>query len=236
MNNFKLPLLLALSLGTGNASADALGLYVGGGSWNHDANGTFGTLGDDVINVESDLSYSEESDIYYYAAFEHFIPLLPNLRIEGATLGHTGTATNLDFNGVTVTGDSSIDLDTTDAILYWRLLDNWVNFDFGLNIRKLDGEFTIDTETVSVSETVPMLYLAAQFDLPFSGFSVGADINTISLSDVTYQDVRLRAIYEMGIIGFEAGYKTTTLELDDVSNVDADLEFKGIMIGAFLHF
>ena len=236
MNNFKLPLLLALSLLTGNASADALGLYVGGGSWNHDASGTFGTLGDDVINVESDLNYSEESDVYYYAAFEHFIPLLPNLRIEGATLGHTGTANNLNFNGVPLTGDSSIDLDTTDAILYWRLLDNWVNFDFGLNIRKLDGDFTIDTETVSVSETIPMLYLAAQFDLPFSGFSIGADINTLSLSDVTYQDVRLRAIYEMGIIGFEAGYKTTTLELDNVSNIDADLEFKGIMIGAFLHF
>ena len=81
-----------------------------------------------------------------------------------------------------------------------------------------------------------MLYLAAQFDLPFSGFSVGADINTISLSDVTYQDVRLRAIYEMGIIGFEAGYKTTTLKLDNVSSIDADLEFKGVMIGAFLHF
>lgn len=236
MNNYKLPLLLVLSLLTGNVSADALGIYVGGGSWNHDASGTFGTIGDDIINVESDLNYSDESDIYYYAAFEHFIPLLPNLRIEGATLGHTGTANNLNFNGIPLTGDSSIDLETTDAILYWRLLDNWVNFDFGLNIRKLDGDFTIDTETVSVSETIPMLYLAAQFDLPFSGFSVGADINTISLSDVTYQDVRLRAIYEMGIIGFEAGYKTTTLELDDVSNVDADLEFKGVMIGAFLHF
>ena len=237
MNNFKLPLLLVLSFLTGGVNADALGLYIGGGSWSHDSSGTFGTIGDDIINVESDLNYSKESDIYYYAAFEHFIPLIPNIRIEAATLAHTGSTNNLDFkNGVSLTGDSSIDLDTSDAILYWRLLDNWVNFDFGLNIRKLDGDFTIDTETVSVSETIPMLYLAAQFDLPFSGFSVGADINTISLSDVTYQDVRLRAIYEMGIIGFEAGYKTTTLKLDNVSNIDADLEFKGVMIGAFLHF
>jgi len=236
MNKFKLPLSLVLLISAGAANADALGLYVGGGSWSHEPTGTFGTIGDDIIDVESDLNYSEESDTYFYAAFEHFVPLIPNIRVERATLGHSGTATNLDFNGVPVSGDSSINLDTTDAIIYWRLLDNWVNFDFGLNVRKLDGDFTIDTEIINVSETIPMIYLAAQFDLPFSGFSVGADINALSVSDVTYQDVRLRAIYEIGVIGFEAGYKTTTVELDNVSNLNADLEFKGLMLGAFLHF
>jgi len=236
MKKFKLPLFFVLSMATGAANADALGLYVGGGSWSHEPTGTFGTIGDDIMDVESDLNYSEESDTYFYAAFEHFVPLIPNIRVERATLGHTGTAASFDFNGVPVSGDSSINLDTTDAIIYWRLLDNWVNFDFGLNVRKLDGDFTIDTEVVSVSETIPMIYLAAQFDLPFSGFSVGADINTLSVSDVTYQDVRLRAIYEIGVIGFEAGYKSTTVELDNVSNLNADLEFKGLMLGAFLHF
>jgi len=236
MKKFKLPLLLVLSMATSAVNADALGLYVGGGSWSHEPTGTFGTIGDDIMDVESDLNYSEESDTYFYAAFEHFVPLIPNIRVEKATLGHSGTATNLDFNGVTVSGDTSINLDTTDAIIYWRLLDNWVNFDFGLNVRKLDGDFTIDTQVVTVSETIPMIYLAAQLDLPFSGFSVGADINTLSVSDVTYQDVRLRAIYEIGVIGFEAGYKSTTVELDNVSNLNADLEFKGLMLGAFLHF
>lgn len=236
MKKIKLPLLFALTMATSSANADVLGLYVGAGSWNHEPTGTFGTTGDDIIDLESDLSYSKESDTYFYAAFEHFIPLVPNIRIERSALGHSGAATNLNYNGVTVTGDSSINLDTTDAIIYWRLLDNWVNFDFGLNVRKLDGDFTIDTEVVSVSETIPMIYLAAQFDLPFTGFSIGADINTLSVSDVTYQDVRLRAIYEMGVIGFEAGYKSTSVELDNVSNLNADLEFKGIMLGAFLHF
>jgi len=236
MKKFKLSLSLVLLMSAGSVNADALGLYVGGGSWSHEPTGTFGTIGDDIMDVESDLNYSEESDTYFYAAFEHFVPLIPNIRVERATLGHSGTAANFDFNGVPVSGDSSINLDTTDAIIYWRLLDNWVNFDFGLNVRKLDGDFTIDTEVITVSETIPMVYLAAQFDLPFSGFSVGADINTLSVSDVTYQDVRLRAIYEIGVIGFEAGYKSTTVELDNVSNLNADLEFKGLMLGAFLHF
>ena len=237
MRNLTVPLVLSLSVLSTNVNADALGLFVGGGSWDHDASGTFGTIGDDIIDVESNLNYSGEKDTYVWAAFEHFVPLIPNVRIEASSVGHEGTATGLDFNGgVGLTGDSTIDLDTTDAILYYRLLDNWVNFDFGLNLRKLDGKFTIDTESVSISETIPMLYVAAQFDLPFTGFSVGGDINMISYSGSTYQDLRLRAIYEIGVVGFEAGLRSASFDLDDVDNVKADLEFSGLMLGAFLHF
>jgi len=236
MRNLTIPLAMALTVATGTANADALGIYAGGGIWDHDPSGTFGTEGDASINAESDLAYSGESDTYFYAAFEHFVPLVPNVRVEVASMEHTGTAAGLTFNGVSATGDSAISLDTTDAIAYWRLLDNWINFDFGLNVRQLEADFVVGPETVSVSETVPMLYVAAQVDLPFTGFSVGADINTISVSGVTYQDMRVRALYEMGVIGLEAGLKSTTIELDDVDNVNADLEFEGVMFGAFLHF
>jgi len=237
MRYYSLFLASALSVFTSVASADALGIYVGGGMWNHDPDGSFGTVSDpNNINVGTDLGYSSESDTYFYAAFEHFVPLLPNLRVERSTLEQVGSATSLTFNGQPVSGKSLTSLDTTDAIAYWRLLDNWVNFDIGLNVRQLDADFNIDDQTLSVSETVPMLYLAAQFDLPFTGLSVGADINHISASGVTYRDMRLRALYETGVIGFEAGIKTTTIELDDVDDVNADLEFTGLMVGAFLHF
>jgi len=236
MRSISVSLAMALSLFTSVVSADALGLYVGGGMWNHDPDGAFGTVGDSNIDTNSDLGYSEDSDIYLYAAFEHFIPMVPNLRIESASLEHVGSATSLTFNGVSVSGDSLTALDTIDTIAYWRLLDNWVNFDFGLNVRKIDADFSIDAESISVSETIPMLYVAAQFDLPFTGLSVGADVNHISYSGIKYQDVRLRALYEVGIIGFEAGIKTTTIEFDDVDNVNADLEFTGLMAGAYLHF
>ena len=237
MRKLTVPLVLALSALSTNVNADFLGLYVGGGSWDHDASGSFGTLGDPAIDVESDLNYSGEKDTYFYAAFEHFVPLVPNIRVEAASMGHSGTAASIDFgNGTNLTGSSEISLDTTDAIAYYRILDNWVNLDLGLNIRKLDGDFTVATERVSISETIPMLYAAVQFDLPFTGFSVGGDMNMVSFSGSTYQDVRLRAIYEIGVIGFEAGLRSTTIELDDVDGVNSDLEFEGMMIGAFLHF
>jgi len=240
MRKFTVSLILAMSALSGNANADALGLYVGGGVWDHDPSGYFGTVGDSVINMESDLNYKEDSDSYFYIAIEHPVPVVPNVRFEKTEMGHTGSVTGFDvvFDGVTipVSGSSLLNLDTTDAIFYWRLLDNWVNFDLGLTARKLDADFAVGDEIVSVSETIPMLYLAAQFDLPLTGLSIGADINTISYDDNTYQDIRLRALYEIGVVGFELGLKTTTIELDDVDDINADLEFKGVMFGAFLHF
>ncbi|MDH3343102.1 MAG: TIGR04219 family outer membrane beta-barrel protein, partial [Gammaproteobacteria bacterium] len=216
-------------------------LFIGGGSWKHDPVGDFGTdgTGDSVIDMKSDLKYEEESDGYAYIAFEHFVPLVPNVRVESASMGHTGTSNaSFTFNGQTInTGSaSSINLDNKDLILYWRLLDNWVNLDLGLTARKLDADFAMGTETVAVSATIPMIYVNAQFDLPLSGLSIGADINTISYSDASYQDLRLRVLYEMGVVGVELGMKTTTLELKGLDSVNADLEFKGMMVGAFLHF
>ncbi len=239
MRKFTTPFVLALSMLSGGANADALGLFVGGGVWDYDSSGTFGStgVGDSVIDVESNLGFSGSQDGYAWAAFEHFIPLIPNVRIEVATVSDDGTAApGLVFNGFPVAGKASVSLDTLDAILYYRLLDNWVNFDFGLNIRKLNGDFKISSETVSISETIPMLYLSAQFDMPFTGLSLGGDINTVSYSGSKYQDIRLRALYEFGVIGLEAGYKTTTVKLDDVSGINSNLEFKGLIIGAFLHF
>lgn len=237
MNKFTAPLVLALSVLSGSASADFLGLYVGGGVWDHDAVGTFGTLGGDTIDAESDLAYKGESDSYGYVAFEHFVPLVPNVRIERASMNHAGTAAGtFNFAGAGATGASTISLDTTDKIIYWRLLDNWVNADFGFNFRRVDADFVIGANSVSVSKSVPMLYLAAQIDLPFSGFSVGADINKISISTISYQEMRVRAIYEMGVFGLEAGIRSTSIEMKDLGSVNADIEFSGMMVGAFLHF
>jgi len=236
MRNFTVPLVMALSIASSGVNADALGFFVGGGLWDYDSTGTFGTTGDDVIDVESDLNFSSQQDAYVWAAFEHFVPIIPNIRVEAASMGSDGAATNLNYGGVNVSGPASVNLDTAEAILYYRLLDNWVSLDLGISVRNVDGDFIIASEKVSISETIPMLYGSVQFELPLSGFSVGGDISIINYSGSEYRDVRLRAVYEIGIIGFEAGYKTSTIVLDDVSGVTADLEFSGLMLGAFLHF
>jgi len=238
MFKFVVPLIMASSLLSNSVYADALGVYVGGGVWDYDSSGTFGVNGgiNSVIDVESDLGFDGDQEGYVWIAFEHFIPILPNVRFEAATISDAGSAGSLIFNGVSVSGDASFNLDNTDLILYYRILDNWVNFDLGINVRKLTGDFVIGSEAASVSETIPMLYVSAQFDLPLTGLSIGGDLSTVSVSGSKLQDMRLRLLYEIGVVGFELGYKTTVIELDDISNVDSDLTFEGMFLGGFLHF
>lgn len=233
-------LLVMTLLGVaGSASADFLGLYVGGGSWSHDPSGGFSSTNasSSDIRMSDTLGLDKESETYLWAALDHPVPLLPNIRLERTSLKHEGTASGpVNFLGGAVSGSSVVDLSSTDIIPYYRLLDNWVNLDLGLVVRQLDGEFTIGASTQEFSETVPMVYLAAQFDLPLTGLSVGADLKSLSFGDDSYSDVRLRALYEMGVVGFELGTRTTNITLKDASNINADIDFKGMMFGMYLHF
>jgi hypothetical protein len=48
--------------------------------------------------------------------------------------------------------------------------------------------------------------------------------------------MRIRAAYEFGVVGIEAGVRSTKIKISDVDNINTDLTFKGVMVGAFLHF
>ncbi len=239
MNKLLILIFAAITVVSNSARADFLGLYAGAGVWSHSPSGGFETTNvlDTTISMDGTLGMKKESEGYAYIAFEHPVPLLPNVRLEKTSLTHEGVSSGVTFNGVTgLTGNAVASLDSTDIILYWRLLDNWVNLDLGLTARTFDGEFTIGSETIDVSETIPMLYAAAQFDLPFTGLSVGGDINIISAGGNSLTDTRIRVLYEFGVIGVEAGLRTTTIELNDVDNVTTNIDFDGVYAGAFLHF
>ncbi|MCW8955670.1 MAG: TIGR04219 family outer membrane beta-barrel protein [Gammaproteobacteria bacterium] len=231
-------MVAVLALMTGTAQADFLGLYVGTGMWKHSPSGDFSSVnaGSSLIDLESSLGMSSDTEAYLYAAFEHPIPLVPNVRMESTALTHDGTSGTVSFNGATVSGASTISLDSMDTVLYWRILDNWINVDLGLTLRKFDGEFTVGSQTRAISESIPMAYAAAQFDLPFTGLSIGADYNHTGLDHNSLDDIRVRLLYEMGTIGFEGGIRNTSIKLSDVDGVNADMKFDGVFLGVFLHF
>ncbi len=239
MKSLSIALLALTTVFSTTSQADTLGLFIGGGGWNHEPSGGFQSVApvSTDIALDTDLGMKKETEGYAYIALEHPIPLIPNIRLEQTALTHNGTATGLTFNGVAaLNGPATVSLDSTDMILYWRLLDNWVNLDVGITLRQFDGEFTLATESLTIKETIPMVYAAAQFDLPFSGLSVGGDINVINLDNNSLTDTRIRVLYEMGLIGFEAGLRTTTIELTDVDNITTAIDFDGLFVGAFLHF
>ena len=69
------------------AQADTLlGLYIGGQIWSNDASGTFGEGTDD----QSVFEFDDENQGSFYVAFEHPIPLIPNIKIASTTLDTVG--------------------------------------------------------------------------------------------------------------------------------------------------
>jgi len=250
-------LLLASALFTCSAAcilstahADTVfGIYAGAYNWKADYSGDINdTDAGQKIDLEDDLGFSDESNTVYYIAIEHPIPVLPNVRIQHTALDSSahGTLTrnftfdDTDFNlGEAVA--TKIDFTHTDLTLYYEVLDNWVNLDIGLTVRKFDGEISIEgfneNAHVDIDATIPMLYVDSQFDLPLTGLSVGVGGNAIAYSGNTLLDLNGYVQYQFPFgLGLRGGYRTFKLELDDVNSIDSDLTLDGYYAALTFHF
>lgn len=241
-------LIVAGILHLSGATADFVGINIGAGQWSPSLSGSFNSNnGGTSIDLNDDLGINDESQTSLVLTLEHPIPVLPNIRYQGFALDSTGSSTldnDLNFNGETFNSGnqlrSNVDLSHNDIVLYYQLLDNWIDLDLGVDLKHFDGEVELSGSTstrVNVNETIPLLYLSARFDLPYSGFYIGANFNNLSLDDNTVEDSTLKLGYESNYgLGFEGGIKTFSLELDDVDNLDTDLKYDGIFLNGFYNF
>lgn len=223
-------------------SATVLGLQVGAGSWKHDPSGTINTdldAASNTVDLKNDLNLTEESEGYAYFIVEHPVPLVPNFKYVNTKLTSAGTgAVNFTFDGVNYATpvNTKIDLSQSDFILYYEILDNIVSLDLGLNAKKVDGNITIDTDVTTFSGTIPMLYVAAEIQLP-AGFSLAGEISTISAGGSEVTDLTVKATYTTDfLLGVEAGVRNLSIKVDDADSVNGDIEFKGIFAGVYFKF
>jgi len=237
------------------AQADTvLGLYVGVDGWKADNDGSFS----DNNNALQNFNFEDETFVSYYAALEHPVPLVPNLKLKYTELELTG-ATRLEdtfsFNGsdyiVGTDVNSVTDLSHIDYILYYEIFDNdLISIDLGINAKQFDGEITVSydsdevftqTETVDFSGFVPLAYGRFEAGLPFSGLSVFAEGSFLAIDDSKVRD------YQMGIawelidnlavdVAVKAGYRSMVLELDDVDDINTDIDASGPFAGIQVHF
>lgn len=240
--NILLSLIASLAI---NANADTLGLEVGAAYWNAQTSGNVEYKGSS-IDLEKDLGYGDLNTNFIWASFEHPIPLIPNLKIQHTQIDDSSSkSANVTFDNKVYSGtvSSSIKLNQTDFILYYELLDNWVNLDLGINGKYFDGSIDISDSLSTTSSTkdltyvVPMAYAKVKFDLPFSGLSVESDLSYISYSGSKFYDFKggLNYLTSFGL-GATAGYRTEKIQLDDVSNVYSDIEISGAYAGLYYHF
>lgn len=229
-------------------SADTLlGLYLKAGVWNQDPSGGFSDS-NDVIDLKNDIGLDSETGAVVSVAVEHFVPIIPNIKVERTDLSFSSQTTltrSFVFDETTFPAGeriiSNIDFSHTDFVLYYELLDNWVSLDFGLNVKFFDGTLAIEGDTAGAGEIelevpIPMLYGKAQFDLPFTGLSVGGEGSYIGYDGDAFTDLRAFVAYELTFgLGVEVGFRSIDLDVDDLDDAAVDTTFNGAYASLTFH-
>jgi outer membrane protein len=251
MKKIALAVTLASILST-NVQADVLGIYLGGQIWDNQASGTFGDGSSQI-----DFNLADKKQNSFFIAFEHPLPLIPNVRIDSTSLetkGNTTLKIDFEFDGENFNQDANVNADFNvsylDYTLYYELFDNdLVSFDIGLTGRDFDGDVTVSASsdsvsqsgTVAVTDIVPMLYVRTNVGLPFTGFNLYAQGNFLSIDDHTLYDYEAGVSYELidnlaVDVNINVGYRAVKLELDDLNDLYTNIEFDGVFLGTTIHF
>ncbi|CAM4007605.1 MULTISPECIES: TIGR04219 family outer membrane beta-barrel protein [Pseudoalteromonas] len=253
MKKYCLAAALSMACLAPAAHADTLlGLYVGVDGWQSDNSGSFADQG----NMQ-DFDFEDETFTSYYAALEHPIPLVPNIKLKYTELELNGSALldeSFVFGDTTFTTNTQAntisDLSHIDYILYYEIFDNdLVSIDLGVNAKQFDGDIIVSgtsngqatTETVDFSGFVPLVYGRAEVGLPLTGLSVFFEGSLLAIDDSKVQD------YQAGIawalldnlaidLDIKAGYRQMTLELDDIDDLYTNIDASGPFAGVQIHF
>lgn len=251
MRNQSIISLLATLLtlcASSSALSDTLGFRLDAYSWSQEYEGTVQS-GPDIFDINSDLGLDDDSQNSFGLALEHPIPLLPNIALRRTEMETeaTGTVSGI-FNGVTYSGQvhTESDLTHTDLTLYYEILDNWASIDLGITIRKFDEGVRLQGLTgISaglsseeiIDETIPLIYLAAKFELPLTGLYVGGQVNAIQYDDDEIVDYSVQLGYESEWgLGAEIGFRSLEIDYEDTSTETADLTIDGMYAGLVYHF
>lgn len=220
--------------------ADVIRVEAGAGMWQAKANGNARYGGSTDYDVTDMYGLDDTSSGgYFWAYLKHPLPVIPNVRIEQKNFsveGKTKAGTIFDGNIYASGATSKLELDQTDFILYYNLLDNtaWITFDFGLNIKNFSGQMSLaDTtngETKSnISLSLPLAYMRGRVQIPATNIGIEADSSFISYDGSSVSDSQIKADWSFFTtpvidIGAELGYRTQAVKFDS-SSVDVKTDF-----------
>lgn len=235
----------ALVMAAPLAQADVVGLGASVSYWDSSLSGKAVNKGD-AVNVDNDLNLDSDSTTNATLYLEHPVPVLPNVRLNYTLIKQSGQGRLglSKFENIPAGTDvrSDLDLEQLDLTLYYEVLDNWVNLDLGLTARDLSGDLTVrdTTDTAPVSKTtvdavIPMGYVAARFDLPLTGVSVGGEGNFIGYSGDSIRDFNVFGQYAVSMLQLRAGYRQMAIDYEDSDN-RLDLKIDGPFISAGVSF
>ncbi|WP_080648613.1 TIGR04219 family outer membrane beta-barrel protein [Acinetobacter lactucae] len=223
--------LLTLGMGlSGFAQADFVGVKGEVGYWFYDGKANMSS------QFPDDQDLDQKGSAQLSLAVEHPIPFIPNAKIRYVNLD---TETKSETLGQ---ANYKVDLDHSDFILYYELLDNIVSVDAGLGATVLNGDITTYTgKRVDIDKTYPIAYLSGEVKLPFTGLSAKGEATYTNFDDARITDALAEVKYKFADnllidLGLTAGYRVLNIDLDDYDNNDLKFEFKGPYVGLEAHF
>lgn len=239
----------AVLIGTATLSTPALadlflGLHAGASIWQGELDGE---IGSDPQSADA-LGFDSENYNSFYLAVE--LIGLPEIRLAQtniSTLANGTLTSDFDLNGISypVSTDLTTDFDmkATDLTVYWQLLDAVVGFDVGVTGRYMDGSVAVTDGTlddsVEYSVILPLGFVRARFDLPFSGWYLEGDSHLISYDGDSFSDSAIKLGWQtesLADFGLNLGYRQMSLKVDDLDGFNADLDISGPFATATFHF
>ncbi len=230
----KLLKLTLLALGTsvcGLAQADLIGVKGDLSYWNYNGEANMAAQ-----TSAPDQDLDRKGSAQLSLAIEHPIPLIPNAKIRYVNLK---TQTENEVAGQPV---YDLDIDHTDFILYYEVLDNIVDADIGFGASNINGDVkTLGLNKTDIDKTIPVIYGSAGVKLPFTGLSAKAELLYSNVNDTKITDAQAELQYNfidnlLVDVGLKAGYRILDIKLDDYEKNDLKFNFKGPYIGLDVHF
>jgi outer membrane protein len=242
MKNITKTLLPLALLASVTAHADIIGGSIEASYWYSSPDGD-AMLGGSNVNLENDLGLDDSSFFEIAATVEHPVPLIPNVRVKYLDMDQTGKSTlSTPFNGVSGAVETNLDLSHVDFILYYEILDNWVSVDIGLNTKIFDGQLEVKevggtgTSTTKIDKFLPLAYASAEFELPFTDMSFGAELSALTYSDTSIYDAKARFRQGFSLAFVELGYRQMGIKIENVNSLEVDTNFGGFYLSTGLDF
>ncbi len=231
-----------LSMSSAHA-ATVLGFKVGADYWQADTTNSFN---DDSGVAHSFDDDSAQGSIWF--AIEHPLPFVPNVKIRQNSLESSSDISNADFtfNGNYFSGDVSVtnDLNNTDFMLYYEILDNdLVSVDLGAAYKLMSGSLRVNDaghpEEVDIDSGVVMGYASAQVGMVGLGLFGFADV-LLGIDESNVYDYGAGLGWQFDGLAVDTsirvGYREFNFDVSSFSDVSQNTSFKGAFAGVELVF
>ena len=254
--NVKSFFLTLLVLLFSTLKADLLRAEVGAGAWLLDSSGEISYKGT-PLDLDDQLGLDSTVSTYAWANFKHFIPVIPNARLEITKIGTDATeyipAGKWSFDGENISAknvESKLNLDQIDAILYYNLWDTFILIDVGVGVKYYTGYIEIDKKNVDIDFPIPLIYGRVATDIPFTNLGAEVDLKYFKFSpdvDAEMFDLRMKlqaTVLTIALLdlNLEFGYRVQRLQIlahdNSFSGFDADIksEISGFFGGVNIAF